>query len=127
MFSLLRYVLVVSLIPFGFVEAGHYLTSTEIKNLISGRSMIFKGSSGVINYSGAGHWDQGGTIEGYNNYLGSKKYWTGTWYVTNNLYCRTLRGYGKTDFRCLKVEKINSSTIRLIRQNGTVSSIILLH
>lgn len=105
----------------------HYLETDEIKNMISGRAMTFFGNYGPVKFTGAAKWGSNGTIIGYTNYLGKKRKWKGTWYVKNNQYCRTLSGEGKTDFKCHRVQKINSHTILFIKPDGSVSSTTILH
>ncbi len=129
MITLIRgLMLLLIIVPFSSLKAeAIYLKSDEIKKLIAGRSMTFYGSTGPFKYTGAAHWNKNGTIKGYTTYLSKNRARNGTWYVKNNQYCRKLTGSGKVDFKCHKVQKVNSNTIRFIKPDGSVSSTSVLN
>lgn len=120
--TFLKTMILVLFFSINSVNAAQYLTTNEIKALISGRSSSFYGKYGVVKFTGYGWWNKNGSINGYTYVLGKKRNWTGTWYIKNNQYCRTLKAYGKSQFKCLRVQQINSNTIRFIKSDGSISS-----
>lgn len=120
--TFLKTMILTLLFPIGSVNAAHYLTTNEIKTLLSGHSSVFFGKQGGVKFTGYGCWNKNGSIYGYTYIFGKKRNWTGTWYIKNNQYCRTLNAYGKSQFRCLKVQQINANTIRFIKSDGSISS-----
>lgn len=122
MFHFSEKLMIALMFAWGQADAAVFLTSNQIIELIAGHSSSFYGHYGRIQFTGESQWSKNGTISGFTNYLNKKRIWHGTWYVKNNQYCRTLTGYGKTDSKCLRVEKINANTIRFIKLNGDVSS-----
>ncbi|WP_133141395.1 hypothetical protein [Legionella moravica] len=122
MMTFLKTMILTLLFPIGSVNAAHYLTTNEIKTLLSGHSSAFFGKYGGVKFTGYGWWSKNGSIYGYTYILGKKRNWTGTWYIKNNQYCRTLKAYGKSQFKCLRVQQINANTIRFIKSDGSISS-----
>ncbi|RUR20639.1 hypothetical protein ELY21_00710 [Legionella sp. km535] len=120
--AFLKRMILILLFPIGSVNSAHYLTTSEIKTLLSGHSSVFFGNHGGVKFTGYGCWNKNGSIYGYTYILGKKRNWTGTWYIKNNQYCRTLNAYGKSQFRCLRVQQINTNTIRFIKSDGSISS-----